>query len=53
MRSFTLLFFAVLLLRFNALVPALHAEEARWYRSNASGLALEPIPSRLAALRNE
>ena len=27
--------------------------EILWYRSNASGLALELIPSRLAALRNE
>jgi len=25
----------------------------RWYRSNASGLAIELIPSRLAAMRNE
>ena len=25
----------------------------RWYRSNASGMALEPIPSRFAALRSE
>ena len=29
------------------------ADEIRWYRSNASGMALEPIPSRLAAMRNE
>ena len=28
-------------------------QEIRWYRSNASGMTLEPIPSRLAALRNE
>jgi len=28
-------------------------EPIRWYRSNASGLAIELIPSRLAALRNE
>ena len=27
--------------------------EVRWYRSNSSGIALEFIPSRLAALRNE
>ena len=27
--------------------------EARWYRSNSSGMALELIPSRLGALRNE
>lgn len=26
---------------------------ARWFRSNAGGMALEEIPSRLAALRNE
>ena len=25
----------------------------RWYRSNPSGMALEPVPSALAALRNE
>jgi hypothetical protein len=29
------------------------AEPIRWYRSNASGLAIELIPSRLAALRYE
>jgi hypothetical protein len=29
------------------------AEPIRWYRSNASGLAIEMIPSRLAALRYE
>jgi len=28
-------------------------EPIKWYRSNASGLAIELIPSRLAALRNE
>ena len=27
--------------------------EARWYRSNSSGMLLESIPSRAAALRNE
>ena len=29
------------------------AEDIRWFRSNASGMALEYVPSRLAALRNE
>jgi len=29
------------------------AESVKWYRSNASGLAIEMIPSRLAALRYE
>jgi len=28
-------------------------ESVRWYRSNASGLEIELIPSRLAAMRNE
>jgi hypothetical protein len=32
---------------------ASHPETVRWYRSNASGLAIELIPSRLAAMRNE
>jgi hypothetical protein len=27
-------------------------QEPRWYRSNAAGMALEEVPSRLAALRN-
>jgi hypothetical protein len=34
-----------------ASVPLPGAES--WYRSNASGMALEAVPSRLAALRNE
>ena len=29
------------------------ADNVRWYRSNSSGIAIELIPSRLAALRNE
>ncbi|MDR2952785.1 MAG: hypothetical protein LBU82_06050, partial [Treponema sp.] len=29
------------------------ARPARWFRSNAAGMPLEEIPSRLAALRNE
>jgi len=28
-------------------------KDARWFRSNSGGMALEEIPSRLAALRNE
>jgi hypothetical protein len=33
--------------------PPEWAREARWFRSNAGGMALEEIPSRLTALRNE
>ena len=29
------------------------SDTVRWFRSNASGMALEPVPSRLAAMRNE
>ena len=30
-----------------------NTSEARWYRSNSSGMTLELIPSRIAAMRNE
>jgi len=33
--------------------PPEWAKGARWFRSNAGGMALEEIPSRLTALRNE
>jgi len=34
-------------------LPEWHKKSARWFRSNAGGMAVEEIPSRLAALRNE
>jgi YD repeat-containing protein len=33
--------------------PSEEGRQTRWYRSNASGMTLEPVPSRIAALRNE
>ena len=33
--------------------PPEWVKRARWFRSNAGGMAIEEIPSRLAALRNE
>ena len=48
-RLFRLVFFAALL----AQAGVIYTDEPRWYRSNASGMALEFVPSRLAAMRNE
>jgi len=50
-----LLFFAAFLVPVNLLTAQelIPTDIIRWYRSNAAGMALEPIPSRLAALRNE
>jgi hypothetical protein len=47
--------FFFLVAAFFAFVNFLYAQdsEIRWYRSNSSGMTLELIPSRLAALRNE
>lgn len=49
-RVLFLLFSAVLLAAGNFLCAQ---ESIRWYRSNSSGIALEQLGSRLAALRNE
>jgi antitoxin component YwqK of YwqJK toxin-antitoxin module len=38
---------------FAELPPQEPLPEARWFRSNAAGMTLEELPSRLAALRNE
>jgi len=46
-------FFLVLSAAAGNLLFAQDSGEARWYRSNSSGMLLETIPSRLAALRND
>ena len=51
-RLFFALFFVSLFAAGNRL-SAQDSGEIRWYRSNSSGMLLEQIPSRLAALRNE
>ena len=52
-----ILFFLITFLAAVSLLSAQNtpaaADAVRWYRSNSSGIALELIPSRLAALRNE
>jgi YD repeat-containing protein len=49
-RLFLSLFFIAVI---GSLLSAQESGEIRWYRSNSSGMLLQSIPSRLAALRNE